>query len=252
MRLNQMVSVLVVCVCLSFAPSDAKAQSCTACGPGLHWIDGCSSGVDVVLDQWAVIGLDLDLDCVAETSLVLQSCGDLTITRSSPSDDSSQFPGTRPVDGHLETVDTEIISLCLSGGSATLIAGAGLGQGGVLAPSLGAIAENLGDPTKADSFFHVMFEFDLGGGNFVYNQTPLIVSSDITCVPPQTTYEASAGCLPLFDSPVGGTLVANLISLGHNVNLAQVPAVSSWGMMALILIVMVAGTVVFHRVRITV
>ena len=37
------------------------------------------------------------------------------------------FPGTRPIDGHLEVIDTEMASLSLSGGGATLTAGAGLG-----------------------------------------------------------------------------------------------------------------------------
>lgn len=179
----------------------AKAQPCTQCGPGAHWTDSCLEGTDQISDQGAVIGIDLDLDCVADISLVLGSCGTLQIYRSAPV-------------GH--DIDTEILDLCLSDGSVTLIAGAGLGQGGVLAPSLGTITEQGGDPALADSSFDVMFEVDLGGGYYVYNHAALVIQAEIDCVPPQADYIHPTGCLALFDDPVAGTVIANLVSAQHS------------------------------------
>jgi len=193
-------------------------QPCGQCGPGPHWIDNppCPPGVDS-FPSGALVGVDFNFDCFVDLNLVM--FGPTTVRRSGPMDDSTQYPGTRPVDGHLDVIDTEMLSLSLTGGGVTLTAGAGMGQGGVLSPTLGNVAEQPGDPTLADSFFDVFFEVDLGGGLFLYNQMPLRVQATISCVPPDEVYFHPLNlCLPLYTSPVPGQgqHVANLVSANHD------------------------------------
>ncbi|MCP4250851.1 MAG: hypothetical protein GY778_27755, partial [bacterium] len=203
---------------------------CSACGPGDHWIDNCSAGLDEVADQAAKVGIDIDLDpdCTADISMVMDPCPApnelVRISRSDPRDDSQQFPGLRPIDGHMDVIDTEILSMCLTDGNVTLRAGAGQGQGGPLPASYGAIAEDPNNPGEAQSFFEVYFEIDLGGGNYVYNQQPMRIEGTIDCVPPQVGYVHVVDCLPLYDAPQGGQHVANLTSAEHAVNPGEDPA----------------------------
>jgi len=196
----------------------------------------------------------MDLDCVEEMSMVLKSCGvPLVINRFGPQDDSSNFPGLRATDGHLDVMDTEIESMCLRAGGVTLRAGAGLGSGNNLAASWGAIAEQAGDDTKADSFFDVFFEVDLGGGTLVYNHTALRVevgAGGITCVPPDNTaYIHHTGCLPLYTDPVGGTHVANLVRARHIVTPPILPTVSEWGLIVMVVLLVSVGAIVIVRRR---
>ena len=220
------VATITVVVISLLLPIAALAQDvpCSACGPGDHWIDTCQTGQDQIADNGALIGIDTTLDCQADTSLVMMSCSGspLIITRSDPRDDSANFPGQSAADSHLDVIDTEIVSLCLTGGGLTLVAGLGQGQGGVLGQSLGTIVESSSDPKTANSFFDVFFEVDLGQGNYAYNQTALRISIDINCVPPQAEYIHPTGCLQLFSSPIAGqgTNVANLVSAEHHVYLS--------------------------------
>jgi hypothetical protein len=258
---RRIIAIAIGCagvVLLWTPPVMAQDTPCSQCGPGAHWVDDCAAGQDQIANHGAVVGIDLDLDpnCTEDVSLVLTPCGAnlLIIGRSGPRDDSVNFPGLRPVDGHLDVIDTEIVQLCLTGGGVTLIAGAGLGQGGVLSPSLGAIAELGADNTKAESFFDVFFEVDLGGGLFAYNQSPMRIAvgpSGITCVPPQASYIHPTGCLPLYDSsiPGQGMLMANLVTAQHNVYPLPIPTVSEWGLIVMTLLLLTAGMVVFGRRR---
>ena len=188
---------------------------CEDCGPGARWIDQCAAGYDHMVTG-ALIGIDLGGDCVADTSLILN--GPVHIQRSDPLDDSNHYPGLAPVDGHLEVIDTEILSMSLSGGGVTMIAGGGLGQGGILGRSPGAIAEQPDDPTLADSFFDVFFEVDLGGGVYGYNQDALRLATKIDCVPPDAVYVHPIDCVTLYSSPVPhqGDVVAYLVRADHS------------------------------------
>jgi hypothetical protein len=140
----------------------------------------------------------------------------LVIDRTDPLERSINFPWVGVVDGHNDVIDTEIISMCLTAEGFTLRAGAGQGQGAVISPSLGTIFEIPGDPRMGWSFFHVYFEFDLGGGTYVYNHEPMIIEARIDCVPPRAGYIHFEDCLPLYDSPQpGGEPVALLTRAQH-------------------------------------
>jgi hypothetical protein len=193
-------------------------KSCEDCGRGDHWIDECDAGTDQ-MNTGALIGIDTTGDCQEDTTVRLT--GPVNVVRSAPKDDSTQFPGLAPLDGHRDVLDTEILSMHLSGGGMSMVAGGGLGQAGVLRRSLGAIVEQPADPAFGDSFFDVYFEFDLGGGNYLYNHAPLRVSSKIDCVPPATTYIHPFDCIPLFNSPYPGTgeAVAQLVRADHSTDL---------------------------------
>ncbi|UCC30105.1 MAG: hypothetical protein JSU86_18145, partial [Phycisphaerales bacterium] len=188
---------------------------CDGCGPGSHWVDQCRPGDDLMVTG-AIIGIAMDDDCVVNTSLRLH--GPVHVRRSDPRDDSIQFPGLRPLDGHLDVIDTEIVSMSLTDGLVTLTAGGGLGQGGILRRSNGAIAEQRADNLLADSFFDVFFEVDLGGGVYAYNREPLRVYAKINCVPPDATYIHPRECIMLWDTPVEGEgrIVAYLVQADHS------------------------------------
>ena len=225
MDFKRIIGITVICTGLvlfmqTYTP--AQDDPCSECGPGAHWVDTCNEGQDQMASNSALVGIDINLDCSVDLNLILTPCAEpdnlLVIDRSDPLDDSTNFPGTRDVDQHLDVIDTEIVEMCLTNGLVTLRAGKG--QGGVVEQSLGTIAEQSNDDTLAESFFDVFFEVDLGFGNLLYNQTALRVSVGqklISCVPPQTTYLHPTGCVPLYTSPtVGeGILVANLIDAQH-------------------------------------
>lgn len=185
-------------------PAAAQMPACDQCGPGEGWVDGCGPGTDIVANHSALVGIDLDLDEIADTSLVLGPCSGSFL----------QIDRSAPVGG---SIATEILDLCLSGQGVTLQAGAGLGQGGILLASTGAITEDAGDPFLADSYFNVLFEVDLGGGNYVYNHEddPLRLDAVIDCVPPRAKYFHIQGVTALYSAPVGGTHVANLVRARH-------------------------------------
>jgi hypothetical protein len=92
-------------------------------------------------------------------------------------DDSLEFPGLKPVEGHLDVIDTEIVEMCLMGEGVTLRAG--LGQGGIINRSPGAIAEDPADSMIGESFFDVFFEVDIGGGQLAYNQDPMRIEANM-------------------------------------------------------------------------
>ena len=192
--------------------------SCSRCS-GAHFVDVCLAGVDQIANTWILLTASTDpLDCVADIKLLFSLCAapNFIVDRSEPRDDSMNFPGTRPIDGHLDVIDTEIVSMCLTGlagDGAVVTLTAGLGIGVVISPSLGAVAEQPGDPTSADSFFDVFLKVTRPG--FIgYNQTAARFQTDptgIDCIPPRALY-IHQGCLELFDSPMPeGTHVANLV-----------------------------------------
>ena len=186
---------------LSAAPGAQADVPCQACGPGAHWVDTCLEGNDTMGSTGAVVGIDTTGDCLANMSFVLN--GPVTVHRNAAV-------------GH--AIVTEITSMILTGGGVALTAGAGLGNGGVLKASPGLIVEQVLNPAMANSTFEVMFEVDLGGGEFVYNHLPLTMPAKIDCVPPDTGYFHPLGCTALYDSPWDDpppVWRANLVSADH-------------------------------------
>jgi hypothetical protein len=192
-------------------------------------------------------GIDMNFDCVRDINVVMRPCPSpadiLRVDKIAGAiDDSVQFPGTRPIDGHMDVIDTEIVSMCLTSPPFVLAAGVGGPSTFPLLPTKGAVAETPGDPTLADSFFDVFFELQGIPGGPAYNQSPMVVQSQITCLPPADNYVHLIGlCLPLFSKGVcvggsndgnpcaydancpGGTCageqhLANLVAANHSVN----------------------------------
>jgi len=187
-------------------------EKCCQCPPGPHWIDGCVEGQDR-LKSGAHVGIDLTLDCVVDTTLTLD--GPAFISKIGPLDDSQRYPGTRPVDGHLDVMDTEMVLMRLTGAGGVVLT-AGVKHG--LDPSYGVIAENPANSLVGQTFFDVFFRADLGGGLVAYNHKAHRVTSDIFCVPPNEPYQNAPVCLPLYDRPRGdpsAVHIANLVTTIH-------------------------------------
>ncbi len=200
---------------------DIAGLPCTLCGPGAHWLETCPAGTSTMLFHRATLGVDLDLDCVVDIPMTLDPCLPiehmLVVRMTAPQDDSVHYPGLALVDGHMDVIDTEIIEMCLTGDGATLRAGAG--NGGLTAPSLGAMVEQPGDPFMIDSFFDVFVEVEIPGLGTYYNHEPVRVESPLTCLPPDNAvFTFAPGCIELYDDPVAGTLLGHLITAEHWVN----------------------------------
>jgi len=61
-----------------FCEPPVQGGPCTQCGPGAHFIDACGPfppvGTDLVSNNGAVVGIDLDLDCVKDINVVMHPC----------------------------------------------------------------------------------------------------------------------------------------------------------------------------------
>lgn len=162
-------------------------------GPGDHWVESCMGGQDTFTKVLASARVDITLDCQADTTL--PGSGSAVILRNDPSDDSRNYPGSRPTDGHLDVIDTEILSLSLICSGATIVAGAGQGQGGVLPASPGVIAEETADSALAESFFDCYLEAHING-QYVYNYIPIRLQASIDRFPPYGQTYSFTGCIP--------------------------------------------------------
>ncbi len=141
---NLPVGSLVTCEC----PEPPFDQKCQHCGPGPHWIDTCPAGTDN-MPTGAVVGIDTTFDCLADTNLIL--FGPAVVDR------AAGVPH--------DITPTEIISMVLAGGGATMRGGAGQGVGplgALLQASFGQIVEQNANPLFGDSSFGVFVEIELG------------------------------------------------------------------------------------------
>jgi cysteine-rich repeat protein len=203
--------------CGALQPGGSLAR----CGPGFHWVDGpCEAGFHALTDTTGFAAIDLDLDCFPDLSLPL--LGDVILERSGPIDRSINFPGPADcngspcgfVNGHLDVIDTEIVSLSLTGGGVGFRAGQAAAI--PLLNSLGTLVEQL-NHVDADSFFDVFLEIEVDGVR-LYNHDPIQLQVEINSFPPDETYVHSAGCIPLFDQPVGGVQIGALVEFTHDTN----------------------------------
>lgn len=242
MRMLRISISLAIASALVFG-QEARGQ----CGPGDHWMDSCPGGQDNLTNCLATGSVDITLDC--QTDVTLPGEGSALVERADPSDDSQNYPGTRPVDGHLDVIDTEILSLSLTGSSFTIVAGEGQGQGGVLPPSPGVIAEDPSDPSLGESFFDCYFEAYIYG-MYLYNHDPIRLQATIDRFPPSGQTYTFTGCVPAYDSPNPGqgNLVGNITSIEFTIGeQAAVPALSEWGMLIMGLLFLAVGTMAVVR-----
>jgi len=194
-----------------------------ACGPGPHWIDNCTPGGTDHFDRTgALVGVNVGNNCSFPGTMNLILWGPVDVARQARSDDSARFPGLRPVDGHLDVIDTEIVSMNLTGSGITLLVGTSTpGINPAVPRTFGAVAEeDVIPPTNSslgDSFFDVFFEVTGVPGGPVYSHTPLRVQAVISYVPPAVVYVHPTGlCLPLFNDPVGGVQLYTLVQAQHD------------------------------------
>lgn len=187
------------------------------CGPGSQWIRTCTpGGVDHFDRTGALVGIDTNLDCARDLSYILN--GPVDVDRKAASDDSANFPGLRPLDGIKDVIDTEIVNMSLTGNGITLMVGKNtLGINPAVPRTLGAVAEQAADAKLGDSFFYVNFEVTGVPGGPVYSHTPLKVEAVISYVPPHVVYmHPTSLCLPLYNDPVGGVPLYNLVEAYHD------------------------------------
>jgi cysteine-rich repeat protein len=203
--------------CGDLEPADIGAN----CGPGPHWVDGpCDPGLNVLIGRTAFIGIDFGIDCVPDLSLTLS--GDAVIGRSGPIDQSLNFPGPSDcgggscgsIDAHLDVVDTEIISMTLTGGGVVLRLGDDTSV--PIPASLGTVVEKV-DAALAESFFDLFVELEVAG-LVLYNHAPMRLQAEIRTLPPDATYVELAQCVPLFDHPLGGVQMGALVFAEYNTN----------------------------------
>lgn len=206
--LHIIVSGLLLFLTLGVNTSFAQDK----CGPGPHWIDKCSGGVDT-MQTGALAAISLNpSSCDASVNLILQ--GPVTVRRQASTDIVvTDGCGSATVDGHNDVILTEIESMNLTCGSYTLIAGHSAAP--ELTASLGKIVELPGNGDLACSFFDVYFKLITPSGTF-YNHDALRIQATIDRVPPIAIYEHLMVCIGLYDSPTGGTKRANLVSARHN------------------------------------
>lgn len=217
------------------------------CGPGAHWVDSCPGGQDNFPNTTGIGAIDITFDCGTDATIPV--AGVAVIQHADPSDDSQNYPGTRPVDGHLDVIDTEILSMSLTGGGGIIVAGEGQGQGGVLPASPGVIAEDQSDPTLAESFFDCYFEAYVAGV-YVYNHDPIRLQASIDRFPPFGQSFSFSGCVPVYDSPYPGqgNQLGNIISIEFTIQQpTDIPTLSEWGASIMCLLILLVGTIAVVR-----
>jgi len=206
-------------------------ETCVSAEPGYYMDDIPTS------DLW--VGVDLGDDCVSDTELHFG--GSFTIQRGLPAG------GTIPIESLTMSLTAE--------GGLTLRAGSYFG----LEASGGAILQ--AGPGQASASINVFFEIEYAPGLYGYNRIPLtiVTSQDFDCIPPNIHLEAPKDtCIPIYETPVGDpedvpvgrvTVAGETGILAHDPYAGDIPTVSQWGLAALTLLVLAAGTVVLRRQR---
>ena len=242
LRKTLLFSIGSIIILGTFAGGQVLAQ----CGPGDHWIDSCVGGQDSFPSISAIGGVDISFDC--GTDVTIPASGSAVVQRADPSDDSQNYPGTRPIDGHDDVIDTEILSMTLTGSGASITAGAGQGYGGALSASNGIIAEQLTDPALGESFFDLYLEAYLNGF-YAYNHVPIRVQATLDRFPPYGVTYTFNGCIPAYSSPDSGqgAQIGNITSVTLTINEpSPIPTLNEWGLliMSLLLLAFVTTAVI--------
>jgi len=195
-----------------------SVNAAPVCGSEDHWIDTCSvaggpgGDPDFYTDSFfssATFGIDTDLDNVSDMTFILS--GDVTVFRGDPYASDPNDPN------HLNTIDTELVFMELTGAGVTLRAGDGVANLMSDGPlySSGQIIEKESDPAWADSFFDVFVEIDIAGIGTLHNQDAFRIESEIDKVPPLGINYTHPLTQPIDLLDANGTLVARLVEANH-------------------------------------
>lgn len=229
---------------LTLAPRAPADQPCEKCvGAGMFNPVTCPGGTDQIDNSTVELGVRFDASCGLHSDAILNFAGPFTVQRQAAA---------------AGVIDAEITQMSLAGGGGvTLVAGAGLGQGGVLQPSLGTTTDIGGGTGNAT--FDVFFEVDLGGGTYVYNWDPLVLEANISCLPPDQTFEVVNGCLTMYATPpmLGGSRGDPELTVSGDPSLHDpypivsepIPTVSEWSLIIMTVLAMTAGTILISRRR---
>jgi hypothetical protein len=229
-----LLAILIAVGVAVLGSSGATATPPVSCGPVLpvppappvaHWVDACfGPGLPPVTDVYpnsgALVGIDVNGDCLRDLNLVMNATLPLWVNRQDASDLSANFPplGSNPPPLHTDVIDTEIVQMQLTGSGVTIRVGPLTpGLSNPLPQTLGAIHEQATNAALADSFFNVFFEASgIPLNPLAYNHQAFPVTSVIDRVPPAgVAYMHPSGCVPLFTlplslDPLGLTLIPNL------------------------------------------
>jgi len=194
-------------------PKTATLEITEDCGPGEHWIDSddngdpCPAGTDRLPHTRADITIEIPCGNKPGISLSLRGPAEIERKRGTMAAPTPppEIPDSAPPLGN-HHINTEIVSMNLTGNGFTLRAGV---NEGLSQPSLGQIIELANDATQAYSFFKLFFEIDLPnsmGGGTLYNKDSDSHDLEliITKVPPLSSELAyqppSVIITPLFDN----------------------------------------------------
>lgn len=164
-EIPSVLGLLVLATLLSLVVS-GRAYALPSCGPGLDWVDNCPSGTD-------------RFSSVATHTVELFGIGTFTLNAQGP----TEIRRGDPVGG---VIQTELVSMTLTGGGLTINAGDGVGNLSSDGPlhSPGQIIENP-DQVTATSFFDILFELLPTPFGPLRNKTALRMQNDaIPFVPP--------------------------------------------------------------------
>lgn len=150
MLFNKLIRTVVVTAFFTISYSE-QVTSAPVCGTGAHWVDTCSAGMQE-LNITMYFGLDTDLDALANIDVSFSGTVQIQY-----SDAYASSPISNPT--HLDRVDTEIVSMNLSGNEAFVSGWSfhmGANQG--LAETFGFVQEQA-DSSLALNHFDTVFEF---------------------------------------------------------------------------------------------
>jgi hypothetical protein len=179
-------------------------------GPGPHWVDSVPPAT--VPLPYALVEFGLDTDLNGSADLDTKFVGPTIVQLSGAQDVSTRYPTLRDPDGHLDVVDTEVVSMIMPGQGAssgwTLLAGI---SAGLPTHTYGAMAEQPGNSAVAESFFDVFIEIEGTPYGTLHNTTPVHISGLTYQLPPVSDYLVTNYPVPLYNS--SQQLIATLTTL---------------------------------------